>query len=134
MNESFSIDEVIQILQAVLTDVDTPPTEVPAPLILLANVNKKGLSARDIAKRIIIRQAEAGAPVGPLPDGQESISEKMEYIRVQEILEHLIQNMKIRVVLPPGTPVTAVGVGADGVPVTVQGATTGLAIGTAIIQ
>lgn len=134
MNESFSIEEVIQLLQAVLNTVDVPPTEIPAPLILLANVNKKGLSAREVAKKIIVRQAEAGAPVGPLPDGQESISEKMEYIRIQEILEHLIQNMRIRVVLPPGTPVTAAGVGADGVPVTVQGATTGLAIGTAIIQ
>jgi len=134
MDGYFSVEEVIQILQGVLSNADVPPPEIPPPLVLLANINKKGLSAREVAKRIIARQAEAGAPVGQLPDGQESISEKMEYIRVQELLEHLIQNMRIRVVLPPGTPVVAAGVSASGIPVTVQGATTGLAIGTAIIQ
>lgn len=133
MDKYYSIEDVIQIVQTVLNNVNTPTPDVPAPLVLLANVNKKGLSARDVAKKIIIRQAEAGAPVGPLPDGQESITEKMEYIRVQEILEHLIQNARIKVVLPPGTPVTAAGVGADGIPVTVQGATTGIAVGNAII-
>lgn len=134
MKESYSVEEVIQIIQAVLINTSTPPTDVPSPLILLADTNKKGISARDVAKKIIIRQAEAGAPVGPLPDGNESVSEKMEYIRIQEIFQHLIENAKIKVVLPPGTPVTATGVGADGIPVTVQGATTGIATGSAIIQ
>lgn len=130
----YSIDDIQQIIQAVVANIETPAPNVPAPLVLLANTNKKGLSAREVAKNIIARQSEAGAPIGPLPDGEESISEKMEFIRVQEILEHIIKNAKIQVVIPPGTPITATGISAAGVPVTVQGVTSGLAIGNAIIQ
>lgn len=130
----YSIEDIQKIIQSVVANLETPTAEVPSPLVLLASTNKKGLSAREVAKNIIARQSEAGAPIGPLPDGEESISEKMEFIRVQEILEHLITNAKIKVVLPPGTPITATGIGADGIPVQVQGFTSGLAIGNAIIQ
>lgn len=130
----FSIEDIQRIIQQVVANIETPAPEVASPLVLLANTNKKGLSARDVAKNIIARQSEAGAPIGPLPDGEESISEKMEFIRVQEIIEHIITNAKIKVVIPPGTPITGTGIGADGVPVQVQGVTTGLAVGSAIIQ
>ncbi len=134
MEKLYSIEDVQQIVQAVVANLEPSSPNIPAPLVLLADSNKKGLSAREVAKNIIARQSEANAPIGPLPDGEESVSEKMEFIRVQEILNHLITNAKIQVVIPPGTPVTATGFSAAGVPVQVQGVTSGLAIGNAIIQ
>lgn len=129
----YSIEEVQKIVQLALNSIDTPSASVPAPLVLLAS-NKNGLSAREVAKNIIARQSEAGAPIGALPDGQQSVSEKMEFIRAQEIINHFISNARIKVVIPPGTPIQASGIDATGTPVQVFGSTVGLAIGNAIIE
>jgi hypothetical protein len=130
-----NIDELLAyIKQLSASDIDVKTPQVPPILILTGSELKEGLSAREVAKRIILSQNEAGAPIGQLPTGEDSISEKMEYIRVREIFEHLITNAIFQVVIPAGVPVQAYGVGADGVPVTVNGVTTTPAIGYAIIK
>jgi hypothetical protein len=129
-----NISDVLKILNDYITLNKSKPLTIPAPLILGGAINKNGLSARDIAKEIIVRQSEAGAPIGPLADGSDNVAEKMELIRMEVLIEHIIRNAKITVVLPPGIPIFGVGLDAMGTPVTVQGVTTGLATGTAIIQ
>lgn len=128
-----NIEEIIALLNAKILQQKSLPPQIPAPLILTGANLKSGLSARDVAKQIIVRQSEAGAPIGNLPDGSESVSEKMEIIRAQTLLEHLITNAKITIVIPPGVPITSVGSNAAG-PVLSQGVTTAPAIGYGIIQ
>jgi hypothetical protein len=110
-----------------------PITPIPPPLLLLGAVNKTGLSAREIAANIIAKQSNAGAPVGPSADGSPNISEAMEVIRVQEIINGFLLNARVEVVIPPGIPVTAIGANAGG-PIIVQGATTLTATGVGIIR
>jgi hypothetical protein len=129
-----NLNELITLINKLLIDSDTKQPDIPNALIAVGGKNKKGLSARELAKDIIVEQTSAGAPVGPLPDGEESISEKMEYVRAKNIIEHFIKNAKIKVVIPPGTPVEAYGLDSTGAPVTVRGVTSGFAVGTAIIQ
>jgi len=108
-----------------------PP--VPPPLILIGGAQRPGLNARMITTRIIARKPEAGAPVGPLSSGAESIDEKMERIRVEEIVAALLSEAKITVVIPAGTPVTAIG-GNVGGPIVCQGVTTNYTQGYGILQ
>lgn len=134
VEKTLNISDVVEVLSGVIQLDTSRPQTIPSPLIAIGGNLKTGLSAREITKNIIARKVEAGAKIGALPDGSDSVEEKMILIMVQEILEHIISNAKISVTIPPGTPVTATGVGADGIPVVVQGVTTGFAIGNAIIQ
>jgi hypothetical protein len=131
--EEISIDKIIEIIMGVIKSGKTPALPIPAPLVLTGGFTRTGMSARDMAKEVIIRQQEAGAPIGNLPSGAENVSEKMERIRMEVIVEHLLENAKFTVVLPAGIPVTAVGASPLG-PVVVQGVTTGLGIGTSVIS
>lgn len=130
---AFSTEEILQVIQAVINTNTASALPIPPPLILAGGNGRSGLSARAITKEIIIRQQEAGAPIGNLPDGSESITEKMELIRVETIIRHLLENGKFTVVVNAGIPVTATGVCPVG-SVVVQGATISFGTGTAIMQ
>lgn len=126
-------EQIIQIAQAVIELNKIPAPPIPSPLILTGVPRRKGLSARDMAKEVIIRQQEAGAPIGALPDGSDSITEKMERIRMEVLVKHLLENGRIKVVLPAGIPVTITGICPAG-NVVGSGVTTALAVGYAVIQ
>jgi hypothetical protein len=131
--EELPIDKLIEFILSVINSAKTPALPIPAALVLKGGFLKSGLSARDMAKEIIFRQQEAGAPIGNLASGAENVSEKMERIRMEVITKHLLENAKFTVALPPGLPVTATGASPLG-PVVVQGVTVGLGLGTASIS
>lgn len=131
--EEINIDQIIATILAILNSGKTPALPIPAPLVLTGGFTRTGMSARDMAKEVILRQQEAGVPIGNLPSGAENISEKMERIRMEVIIKHLLENAKFTVALPAGIPITAVGASPLG-PVVVQGTTVGLGIGTAVIS
>ena len=128
-----SVAEMVSFLNTALDRGLSTPSNIPSPLILLGAENKKGLSPREITKEIITKSQSFGIPIGPLPDGSESISEKQIYTIVETIVEHIIKYAKVTVVIPPGIPVSSTGV-AGVIPVVTQGATTTYATGKGIIQ
>lgn len=128
------IKNVIDALSAAFNLNQTPLTPLPPPLILTGGNLRPGLSARKIAARVISRQSDAGAPIGALPDGSQSVAEAMEVIRIEEIINALITEAKIDVVIPPGISISAVGVGNFGIPVVSQGATTNFGTGQGILR
>ena len=130
---AFNTEEIIQVLQAVISTNAASALPIPPPLILAGGNSRTGLSARAMAKEVIVRQQEAGAPIGNLPDGSESVTEKMERIRMEVIVRHLLENAKFTVVVNAGIPVTATGVCPVG-SVAVQGVTISYGTGTAIMQ
>lgn len=131
--EEINIDDVIQIVLAVIKSIKTPAIPIDPNLIASGGFLKPGMSAKEMARKIIERQQDAGVPIGNLPSGAENIAEKMERIRMEVITESLLENLKISVVIPPGTPIVATGASPTG-PVVVAGATTGLSIGTAVVS
>lgn len=131
--EQYTIDDIVNIVLAVINSGKTPAIPIDPGTILAGGFIRPGLSARDMAKEVIFRQQEAGAPIGNLPSGEESITEKMERIRMEVIVKHILENAKISIVIPPGVPVAATGASPVG-PVAVAGVTTGLGIGTGIIS
>jgi uncharacterized protein YacL len=110
---------------------------LPAPPVTkvqtLTSKLRPGLSSTKIAANIIKRQSEAGAPVGALDDGSENISEKMERIRVEEIINAIISDARITVTILPGQTIQGTGANAGG-PVVVVGTTLTLGSGTGLIQ
>ena len=129
-----NIDSIISGFNSILnlSSIGGPPP-VPTPLILVGAPIRPGLSAIKIASRIISRKGEAGLPVGDLPSGGASPDEIMERIRVEEIINGILNDSVITVAIPPGITLTAAGVDLVG-PVTVFGSTITFATGYGIIQ
>ena len=104
---------------ASLDSVPTPP--VPPPAALLGG-QRDGMSARRCAANIIARQSEAGAPLGVRSNGEVSIQERMETIRVQEITKEITEKMRTTIAIGPGLSTVATGANAGG-PLVAYGAT-----------
>jgi hypothetical protein len=131
---STSLNNIIKVVKNAFKSIRKPLTPLPPPLLLTGGNLRPGLSAKEITTRILARQAEAGAPVGDVFSENGNISEKMELIRVQEIIKALQIEGKVEIVIPPGVQVTAMGIGNMGGPVVVQGATTTIASGYGVIR
>jgi hypothetical protein len=78
----------------------------------LSAILRPGLSATKIASEIIKRQSEAGAIVGVNDDGSANISEKMERIRVEEIIKAILLDARVTITLLPGQTTGPTGGGA----------------------
>jgi hypothetical protein len=134
-NEDIDFSKAIQVIRALLNLFKTP--SVPAPPVgkiqTLSSTLRPGLSATKIAANIIKRQEEAGAFIGANDDGSENISEKMERIRVEEIVNALVTDARVTITQLPGQTITATGGNAGG-PVQVIGQTITLGKGTGLIQ
>ncbi len=129
-----SIDSIINGFDKILklSSAGGAPS-VPTPLILVGVPKRSGLSPIKIASNIIARKSEAGLPVGALPSGELSPDEKMEIIRIEEIVKAIQQDMIISVAIPPGISLSAAGIGPSG-PVSVFGATITYSKGYGVAQ
>lgn len=124
---SLPIDKIIKMFASLLIPTFNFPT-IPSALILTGAQFRTGLSPRRITSRIISRQHEAGAIQGPLPSGMDSVIEKMELIRIQEIVRALQNDAKIEVSIQPGQQITGFGYGA------IAGKTITIGKGNAVIR
>lgn len=128
-----SISSIFKIITTVLNTHRTPPPEIPSLLLLAGAKLRPGLSPTTIAAKIISRQHESGAPTGVLPSGNRNISEAMEVIRVEEIINAILTDARVDVAINPGIPLQANG-GNGGGPVVVLGQTIGIGNGNGIIR
>lgn len=128
-----NIDEVIEEILNLIAIPKPPDPPIPAPIVM-ASSSRPGMSAQKMAAEVIKRKSETGLTVGPLPDGTQNPSELLEIIRMQVIMEEMISQGRITVVINPGIPIIASGIAANGVPVTVNGTTTGFGTGSGIFQ
>jgi len=101
--------------------------------ILVGSKFREGLSAIDIASKIIERKKEIGIGIEPLPSGAQNIELQMEAIRVEELINALTTKAKIEVAVPPGTLIQAQGANAGG-PIFVVGTTTSITKGEGIVR
>ena len=129
-----SLNNVLKLVSNAFNTIKKPLVPLPPPLILTGASLRTGLNAKDITARILARQSEAGAPIGDVFSESGNIAEKMEFIRVQEIIKALQLEGKIEIVVPPGVQVTTLGIGNMGGPVVSQGTTTSISIGQGLIR
>jgi hypothetical protein len=129
-----SINSILKIVLSAFNIPKTPLTPIPPPLLLIGANLRVGMTASEIASRIISRQSEAGLIVGDVFGDGPNTAQAMELIRIQEIIDSLLNEAKIEVAIPPGTSVTTIGVGNLGIPVISNGVTTNIAIGSGVIR
>jgi len=114
----------------------TIPT-IPSPPVTknesLSAILRPGLSPIKIATNIIKRQSEAGAFIGANDDGSANISEKMELIRVEEIINAILLDARVTIVNLPGQTVKSEGASPAG-PVTTIGTTLTTSNGYGVIS
>jgi hypothetical protein len=127
------INSIFEAITKIISGFRSPAPQVPTLLITGGGKLRPGLSASLIASKIIKRQSEAGAPVGLLPSGAKNISEQMEVIRVEEIINAILQDARVDIAVDPGIPVQATGGNAGG-PVVCVGATISIGSATGIIR
>jgi hypothetical protein len=98
---SSTISTVTGILKNMFKTPQTPQTP-PGPLIAIGAGFKQGLSASEIASKIIDKKKQYGIPTGPLPSGGDNIDLIMETIRVEVIIDYFIKNATVVTAIPPG--------------------------------
>jgi hypothetical protein len=103
--------------------VETPIAPLPPLLIMFGAKLRPGLSAIDIASKIIARRSESGGKSGDVFADGPNVDDAMEVIRAQEFID-AIHNAVVNVVIPPGIALMAVGIDSTGMPVITHGATT----------
>jgi hypothetical protein len=126
--ESKGVMGTIGVIASLFKNAFKPPKklkELPSGLILVGTKFRGGMSAIDIASKIIERKKEIGIDIGPLPSGAKNVELQMEVIRIEEIINALLTDAVIEVEIAPGTQLTATGANAGG-PIQVVGATTQL--------
>lgn len=129
-----SISSILNIINAAFSIPKQPVTPLPPPLLLVGANLRPGVTSSEVASRIISRQSEAGLVVGDVFGDGPNTAEAMELIRIEEIMNSLLNEAKIEVVIPPGVSVTTIGVGNLGAPVVSQGVTTNIAVGNGVIR
>jgi hypothetical protein len=128
-----SINGVLNLILSAFSTPEPPIEPLPPPLIMVGAKLRPGISAQSIASEIISKQSDSGRVVGDVFADGPNVEEAMELIRVQQIVNTILNEAKVDVVIPPGVAVTAVGGNAGG-PVVCQGFTTAMGIGDGIIR
>ena len=129
-----SISGVLDIILSAFSIPEEPIEPLPPPLIMVGAKLRPGLSAKTIAARIITRQSEAGLIAGDVFADGGNTAEFMELIRIEEIVDALLNDSVVNVVIDPGVSVMTTGVGNLGAPVVSFGTTTTMGIGNGIIR
>jgi len=129
-----SINGILNIILSAFSVPETPSEPLPPPLIMTGAKLRSGMSSQGLAADIISRQSDAGRVVGDVFADGPNVEEAMELIRVQQIVNMILNEAKVDVVIPPGVAVKTVGIGNLGAPVISQGATVAMAIGDGIIR
>ncbi len=129
-----SISGVLDVLLSAFSIPEEPIEPLPPPLIMIGAKLRPGMSAKTIAARIITRQSEAGLISGDVFADGGNTAEFMELIRIEEIIDSLLNDAVVNVVIDPGVSVMTTGVGNLGAPVVSFGMTTTMGIGNGIIR
>lgn len=123
------LGELVSVLK-----IPKPKDPIISPYIVLASKGRPGMSAKDMAAEIIKRRAEAGLPVGSLPDGEVNPDEVMEMIRCQVIIDAITSKARTTVAIQPGQTVFIQGQTATGTPLYGTGQTISVGSGNGVIQ
>lgn len=113
-----SMGNILKILLSAFSLMKQPAQTLPPPLVFLGAKLRPGLSARDMAARVISRFSEADAVGGEIFQEGDNVMTALEVIRMEEIVNAIQTEMKITSAIDPGAIlVQSNGVGYAGWPV-----------------
>jgi len=119
LNSVKTIAALIKSLFSINTDTLPPiaKTEIKMGLNF-----RPGLSKTDIAIEIMDGKIPIGIPLGPLPSGAQNLDIAMEKLRVDTVVDNLLNKSKIEIIIPENQIVVVLnGVTSSGEAVTGTG-------------
>lgn len=125
-----SISSILGIIAGVFNIMQKPARQIPPPLLLVGKNLRPGMSARNLAGRVISRlESDANIPMGDVfADGDNSEAKKVR-VMAEEMVKMIQTEAKVDILIDPGAiQITAAG-SAGPIPVIVQGANTLFAVG-----
>lgn len=121
-NGSFSsMSNILKILLSAFSLMKQPADTLPPPLVFIGAKLRPGLSARDIAARVISRFSESDAVNGEIFQEGNNVMTALELIRMEEIVNAIQTEMKITSAIDPGAMIINASGANGGGPVTVVG-------------
>ena len=125
-----SISSILNIISGAFKFLQIPAQPIPPPLLLVGKNSRPGMSARNLAARMIARyESEAGESMGNVfADGDNKAAIKV-LIMAQEIVSMIQTEAKVDVLIDPGAINVTVTGSAGPVPVVGQGANILYAVG-----
>ena len=129
-----SIGNILKILQAIFSIMKQPADTIPPPLLFLGAKLRPGLSARDMAARVISRFSESDAVNGEIFQEGNNVMTALMVITMEEIVNAIQTEAKVSTIIDPGSIImNASGANAGG-PVTVVGTNINIPATTGVIQ
>ena len=116
-----SIGNILKILQAIFSVMKLPADTLPPPLLILGARLRPGLSARDMAARVISRFSESDAVNGEIFQEGNNVMTALMVITMEEIVNAIQTEAKITTVIEPGSMIINASGGNAGGPITVVG-------------
>ena len=95
--------------------------ELPAILLRAVAMQRPGISAQDIASKVIARNKQIGIPTGDNQDGNQNLGNMYTYNIVKSVVEALKEDGVIQVSIPANSIIIQATGGNAGGPVTVVG-------------
>ena len=112
------IKGILEALKSAISMMKQPADSLPPPLIMIGSKMRPGLSARDMAARVISRYSESDAVGGEVFQDGNNIMVALEVIRMQEIVNAIQTELKVTTVIDPGAIlIQSQGIGFAGTPV-----------------
>lgn len=109
----------------------TPAEILPPQLLFCTAIRRPGMSASEVASRIITNNVALGIETGTNPDGTPNIVNQYTYNIVKEVLNEIKRNAVVHVAIPVGSIMVqtnganaggpVVGVGSNIISTTVRG-------------
>lgn len=129
------INSVLKAISSAFSVMKQPADSLPPPLIMTGAKMRTGLSARDMAARVISRFSEADAVSGEVFQDGNNIMTALEVIRMQEIINAIQTEVKVTVVIDPGAIlIQSQGIGFAGTPVNSVGTNPMMVTAQGIVQ
>jgi len=110
-------EELADFMLFLLNEDRIPVPPLTLPQIIAAKL-RPGLSAEQMASRIISRFPEAGLPNGPLKDGFPNSMEQFVKLVCEEVVDALQNDMRVDIAVDPGMIGQGFGANAGGSVVT----------------
>jgi hypothetical protein len=116
-----SMSNILKILLSVFSLMKQPADTLPPPLIFIGAKLRPGLSARDMAARVISRFSESDAVNGEIFQEGNNVMTALKVIRMEEVVNAIQTEMKISSTIDPGAMIINASGANGGGPVTVVG-------------
>lgn len=112
-----NLENIARTMREAFNKMKTPAEILPPQLLYCTSIRRPGMSASEVAARIIANNAALGIETGLNPDGTQNIVNEYTYNIVKEVFNEIKKNAVVQVAIPAGCIMVQTNGGNAGGPV-----------------